>query len=119
MIWDPDDHTKTKKIHKLLRQVSMRQLHNDLNSEVSECTSSSGARLVSGTGLCANVPPEVRPTSDRYYIEMFSYLLCLRISIYQKALNRFRCLILDQLEQSHHQTARGSSKRRSLASKVK
>ena len=64
-IKDPTDQSKTIKVPKLLRQISIRQLHNDLIKNVPECTKA-GKVLISDTNLRANMPQEVKPMSDRY-----------------------------------------------------
>ena len=75
-IADPSDASKKIKVPKRLRQISIRELHNDLIKNVPECTASTGKILVSDTNLRANMPPEVKRMSDRYK-EMCSCITCL------------------------------------------
>ena len=58
-IVDPSDASKKIKVPKRLRQISIRELHNDLIKNVPECTASCGKILVSDTNLRANMPPDV------------------------------------------------------------
>ena len=62
---DPADSNRKMKVQKMLRQISMRELHNDLIKNVPACTKN-GRVLISDTNLRAILPPQVKPMSNRY-----------------------------------------------------
>ena len=56
---DPADSNRKIKVQKMLRQISIRELHNDLIKNVPACTKN-GRVLLSNTYLLVILPPEVK-----------------------------------------------------------
>ena len=110
---DPTDPTKTIKMQKKLRQIPMRELHSDLVNNVPSCKVEEKL-VVSEDGLRANMPPEVKPMSNRYK-EMCSCLTCLKMRMAQEALNRYRRMVVNQLKRKHEGARRGSNRRKQFA----
>ena len=59
LVPDPNDPKKKIKKHRLLLQISVRELHNDLIKEVPEVMGPDGNPLVSDTKLRMILPPEL------------------------------------------------------------
>ena len=118
-IADPSDASKKIKDPKRLRQISIRELHNDLIKHVpGECTSSCGKILVNDTNLTANMPPDVKRMSNRYK-EMCGCITRLMMEMFQESLNRVSRNILEQMKRSHDRSKCGGSKRKAIANKIK
>ena len=62
---DKDDPLVIHKVPKLLLQISIRELHNDLIEQVPEA-SKDGIPLISDTKLREMTPPQVKKMTDRY-----------------------------------------------------
>ena len=62
---DKDDPSVVQKLPKLLLQVSIHELHNDLIEQLPEA-SKGGIPLVPDTKLRQMMPPQVKKMTDRY-----------------------------------------------------
>ena len=66
--------------------------------------STTGEPLVSDIHLRANMPPDVKKTSDRNK-EMYSCITCIKMKLYQESLvSRFRKGVLQQLKEHMKET---------------
>ena len=110
LVPDPADPTKKLRKNKLLLQVSVRELHNDLLKEVPECTVD-GNVLVSDWKLRRLLPPEVRRMSN-YYKTMCACIVCVQMKLHQSTYNRFKGKLLKQLKQEVDSLRLGSRSRR-------
>ena len=70
MLKDSSEPNTKIRVGKLLRQVSMRELHNDLLSDpptgLSEVYDVSGRPIISDTGFRALLPSYIKPMTDKY-----------------------------------------------------
>ena len=84
---DKADPTIVHKVPKLLLQVSIQELHNDLIEQLLEA-SKDGIPLVSDTKLREIMPPQVKMMTDRYK-EMCGCTDCVRIGYFPSDNNTF------------------------------
>ena len=85
---DKTDPTKKIRTNRLLLQISIRELHNDMLEQLPEVKDAEGNVLISDTKLRQIMPPEVKRMSDRYKV-MCGCIDCLSIQYYQSDYNRF------------------------------
>ena len=85
------------KVPKLLLQIPIRVLHNDLLKNLPEARDSDGKALVSDTKLRQILPKELRLMSERYKI-MCACLQCLKIQYLQNDYNQYKKLLLKSME---------------------
>ena len=97
LVPDPVDPTKKVKKNKLLLQVSVRELYNNILKEVPECTVD-GNILVSDWKLRKLLPPEVRRMSN-YCKTMCACTVCVQMKLHQSTYNRFKGKLLKQLKE--------------------
>ena len=110
MVPDPVGPTKKVKKNKLLLQVSVRELNNDVLKEVPECTVDDNV-LVSDWKLRKLLPPEVRRMSN-YYKTMCACIVCVQMKLHKSTYNRFKGKLLKQLKQEMDGLRLGSRSRR-------
>ena len=63
LVKDKEDPTTVHKVPKLLLQVSIRELHNDLIEQLPEA-SKDGIPLISDNKLREMIPPQVKKMTD-------------------------------------------------------
>ena len=85
------------KVPKILLQIPIRVLHNELLLDLPEARDSDGKALVSDTKLRQILPKELRLMSDRYKI-MCACLQCLKIQYMQNDYNQYKKLLLKSME---------------------
>jgi hypothetical protein len=97
-IKDPEAPEGRKRVGKLLLEISVRELHNDLvdtpeNGGLAEARDESGNVLISDTALRYLLPPQLKRMSASHK-QMCGCEKCLSIQTLQQSLNtwRFRCL---------------------------
>lgn len=99
-ITDPENLNQKIKAGKLLLQVSMRELHNDLLSDgplgLEEAKDENGKVLISDTALRCLRPPQVKPMTGRYKVTC-GCKICITIKQQQESLNLFRLRVLRSL----------------------
>jgi hypothetical protein len=93
LVPDPTDATKKVRKNKVLLQVSVRELHNDLYCPTiglgDADKDKNGDNLISDTMMRALLPPELRMITNHYKM-MCCCESCMLAHYYQSALNRFR-----------------------------
>ena len=99
---DPEDPNQKIRAGKLLLQVSMRELHNDLLSEdetvgLKEARDENGKVLISDTALRCLRPPQVKPMTERHKV-MCGCKICITIKQQQETLNLFHLRVLKSLD---------------------
>ena len=94
----PDKMDPTKKIrtNRLLLQISIRELHNEMIEQLPEATDAEGNVLISDTKLRQIMPPEVKRMSNRYKV-MCGCIDCLSIQYYQSDYNRFKNSLMKKM----------------------
>ena len=111
-----EPNTKIR-VGKLLRQVSMRELHNDLLSDpptgLSEVYDVSGRPIISDTGFRALLPSYIRPMTDKYK-QMCGCEVCILAIILQNDLNSYRLTHLRRLEKSRIDVTNTSNYRKQI-----
>jgi hypothetical protein len=97
-IKDPEAPEGRKRVGKLLLEISVRELHNDLvdtpeNGGLAEARDKSGNVLISDTALRYLLPPQLKRMSASHK-QMCGCEKCLSIRTLHQSLNawRFRCL---------------------------
>ena len=90
MVPDPEDPSLITEEPRRLRQVSIGLLHKDFCTEVEkeQRTCADAIPTFGDTTFRLNMPPEVKPMSDRYR-EMCSCSMCQKMKMLQEALNQF------------------------------
>ena len=87
----------------MLRQISMRELHNDLLSEpptgLSEVYDKYGNPIISDTGFQKLLPSYIKPMSDKYK-QMCGCEVCILATSLQNDFNSYRLYHLRPLEKS-------------------
>ena len=107
---DKTDPTKTVKTNKLLLQISIRELHNDLVREIPEATDPDGNVLISDTKLRQILPPELKRMTNRYK-KTCGCVDCLSIQYYQSAYNRYKKILMNKLVNEREEKSLGSTER--------
>ena len=91
------------RVGKMLRQISMRELHNDLLSKppigLSEVYDKSGIPIISDTSFRNLLPSYIKPMSDKYK-QMCGCEVCILATSLQNDLNSYRLFHLRRLEKS-------------------
>ena len=93
---DKADPSVVHKVPKLLLQITIRELHNDLIEQVQEA-SEDGVPLISDTKLREMIPPQVKKMTDRY-MEMCGCTDCVSIGYFHSDNNTFVCLFANKLK---------------------
>ena len=87
----------------MLRQISMRELHNDLLSDppkgLTGVYDSQGRPIISDTGFRALIPSYIKPMSDKYK-QMCGCEICILAISLQNDLNSYRLSHLRRLQRS-------------------
>ena len=103
MLKDSSEPNIKTRVGKLLRQVSMRELHNDLlpvpPTGLSEVYDVSGRPIISDTGFRALLPSYIKPMTDKYK-QMCGCEVCILAISLQNDLNSYRLTHLRRLEKS-------------------
>ena len=94
-VFDATTGKKTKVLAKLLLQISIRELHNDLvaaaeRGDLPELLDSNGRMIISDTRLRSILPPQLRRATQRHK-QMCGCEVCLVPRSHQQSLNAFRC----------------------------
>ena len=97
--------------NKLLLQIAVRELHNDLIWDVPECTRADGSILVSDWQLRKILPPEVRRMSN-YYKVMCACITCVQMKMHQETYNRFKSKLLKKMRLSVESSGLGTRARK-------
>ena len=101
---DPENQNQKIKAGKLLLQVSMRELQNDLLSDGSlglkEARDKNGKVLISDTALRCLRPPQVKPMTARHKV-MFGCEIHITIKQQQESLNLFCLRVLRNLDEKN------------------
>ena len=95
---DKDDPSVVHKVPKLLLQVSIRELHNDLIEQLPEA-SKDGTPLVSDSVLRKMIPPQVKKMTDRYK-EMCGCTDCVSIGYFHRDNNLYTTLFGTDLKKT-------------------
>ena len=85
------------KVPKLLLQIPIRVLHNDLVKNLVEAIDSTGKVMVSDTKLRQILPKELRYMSNRYKL-MCGCIDCLKIQYYQSDYNQYKKLLMNHMQ---------------------
>ncbi len=93
---DKVDPSVVHKVPKLLLQITIRELHNDLIEQLPEA-SKDGVPLISDTKLREMMPPQVKKMTDRYK-EMCGCFDCVSIGYFHSDNNTFICLFGNKLK---------------------
>ena len=93
---DKADPSVVHKVPKLLLQITIRELHNDLIDQLPEA-SKDGIPLISDTKLREMMPPQVKKMTDRYK-EMCGCTDCVSIGYFHSDNNSFVCLFANKLK---------------------
>ena len=100
MIKNPNDDTQTIRVAKYLRQISIRELHNDLTSETEvglpDVYDSNKNLLVSDTCFRSLIPPNVKYMSSTYK-QNCGCEICIMSKSYQNDLNQYRLSYIQRL----------------------
>jgi hypothetical protein len=118
LILNPDTNLK-ERVGKLLCEVSIRELHNDLieeevNGGLKEARGVSGEVIISDSALRYLLPVQMRPMTERHK-QMCGCETCLTIRSHQRTLNSWRTKHLRHLESEAEQMDEGIFKRARLA----
>ena len=97
LVPDPNDSSKKISKTKLLLQVSIRELHNDLIASVPSCKKN-GKPLLSDTKLRMILPREVRRMT-LHCKTMCACIICVQMNLCQSSHNRFKCRLLKQMKE--------------------
>ena len=93
---DTVDPSVVQKVPKLLLQVSIRELHNDLIEQLPEA-SKDGIPLISDTKLREMMPPQVKKMTERYK-EMCGCTDCVSIGYFHRDNNVYTMLFGNNLK---------------------
>ena len=96
LVGDPNDPSAKIRKTKLLLQVSICELHNDLIAKVPSCTKN-GKPLLSDWKLRMILPKEVRRMTA-YHKTMCACIVCVQMRLHQTSHNRFKCRLLKQMK---------------------
>ena len=93
LIQNRDNPLEKKRVLKLLRSCSLRELHNDLLAESSEgfpdAYGKDGRVIISDTSLRALMPPNIKKYTNKYK-ETCGYKICILMKCFQNSLNDYR-----------------------------
>jgi hypothetical protein len=96
-----DENNEKTRVGKLLLQISIRELHNDLLSAgplgLLGSRDASGAVIISDTALRSLLPPQLKKMSTKYKA-MCGCELCIIMAQFQASLNAYRLSLLRRLE---------------------
>ena len=103
LVKDPDNPMKTIRVGKLLRQVSISELHNDLVSKgktgLPEVWDKNDNLLVSDTSFRSLIPPHIKYMTTKYK-QMCGCEICVMIKSLQNDLNQYRLSTIHRLEKT-------------------
>ena len=114
---DKNDPTKKVKTNRLLLQISIRELHNDMLEQLPEVKDAEGNVLISDTKLRQIMPPEVKRMSNRYKV-MCGCIDCLHIQYYQSDYNRFKNSLMKKMVDDRDKAPLRSTERSLAAARV-
>ena len=103
---DKADPTVVHKVPKLLLQVSIRELHNDLIEQLPEA-SKDGIPLISDTKLRELMPPQVKKMTERYK-EMCGCTDCVSVGYFHHDNNTYTTLFGTELKKTRDHFLPGS-----------
>ena len=103
---DKANPTLVHKVPKLLLQVSIRELHNDLIEQLPEA-SKDGIPLISDSKLREMIPPQVKKMTDRYK-QMCGCTDCVSIGYYHRDNNKYTSLFETELKKTRDSFLPGS-----------
>ncbi len=106
LVKDKEDPTTVHKVPKLLLQVSIRELHNNLIEQLPEA-SKDGVPLVSDAKLRQMIPPQVKKMTDRYK-QMCGCTDCVSIGYCHQDNNSYISLFGTNLQQKRDSFLPGS-----------
>ena len=100
---DASNNNSKIRISKYLRQVSIRELHNNLLSDppkgISEVYDDSGKPIISDTAFRTLLPSYIKPMRENYK-QMCGCEICILVKSLQNDLNLYRLAPLNRLEKS-------------------
>ena len=103
---DKADPSVVHKVPKLLLQITIRELHNDLIDELPEA-SKDGVPLISDTKLRQMMPPQVKKMTDRYK-EMCGCTDCVSVGYFHRDNNTYTTFFGLNLKKTRDQFLPGS-----------
>ncbi|MCP4913590.1 MAG: hypothetical protein GY909_10760, partial [Oligoflexia bacterium] len=106
LVKDKEDPTIVNKVPKLLLQLSIRELHNDLIEQLPEA-SKDGIPLISDTKLRAMIPPQVKKMTERYK-EMCGCSDCVSVGYFHRDNNKYISLFGTELKKKRDSFLPGS-----------
>jgi hypothetical protein len=96
-----DNNNEKTRVGKLLLQISIRELHNDLLSDgplgLPGAKDTAGEPIISDTALRSLLPPQLKRMSTKYKA-MCGCELCIIMGQFQASLNAYRLSLLRRLE---------------------
>ena len=118
-IKDPEAPEGRRRVGKLLLEISVRELHNDLldtpeNGGLAEARDESGNILISDTALRYLLPPQLRRMTASHK-QMCGCEKCLSIRSLQQSLNAWRFRYLRQLGDKANSLPEGEARQLALA----
>ena len=113
LIKNPSNSNEKIRVGKLLRNISIRELHNDLLSKppigLAEVYDTEGNCLISDTSLNSLMPPHVKKMSNKYKM-MCGCEICILIKGMQKDLNAYRLILMKLNESKKSKIAKRKAK---------
>ena len=113
LIRNPTNANEKIRVGKLLRNISIRELHNDLMAEpplgLKEALDQKGNCLISDTSLNSLMPPNVKKMSNKYKM-MCGCEICILVKGMQNDLNAYRLLLLRKFENKNGKKAKMKAK---------
>jgi hypothetical protein len=108
-----DENNGKMRVGKLLLQMSIRELHNDLLLDgplgLPDAKDTSGEPIISNTALHSLLPPQLKRMSTKYKA-MCGYELCIIIEQFQALLSVYQLSLLRQLEKETNECANQCAK---------